>query len=262
MSDRVYRPIITRDGAHLAVHISGEGAPLLLLHGLGLSAAMWDAVMPHLPQGLQVIRPDLRGHGHSQVTAPPYGMGQLVSDAEDVLGALDIKDAAVVGLSLGGMIAQGLAVKRLDLVRVLVLSNTAAKIGSVDQWADRIDAVRLNGMKAVIDASEDRWFGQLPRHTHIRSQFLATDPQGFIGAASAIKGTDFYTPTSGLRLPTLGIAGTHDGSTPPDLVRETVDLIPGSQFHLMRRSGHLPCVDQPEAYAEILTEFLRKTGHI
>ena len=78
----------------------------------------------------------------------------------------------------------------------------------------------------------------------------------------AISGTDFYTPTSGLRLPALGIAGSDDGSTPPDLVRETIGLIPGSQFHLIRRTGHLPCVDQPEEYARILTDFLRRTGHI
>jgi 3-oxoadipate enol-lactonase len=70
------------------------------------------------------------------------------------------------------------------------------------------------------------------------------------------------TPTSGLRLPTLGIAGDADGSTPPDLVRETVDLIPGSRFQLIRKAGHLPCVEQPETYARLLTEFLTEVGHL
>ena len=86
--------------------------------------------------------------------------------------------------------------------------------------------------------------------------------QGYTGCCAAISGTDFYTPTSGLRLPTLGIAGSEDGSTPPDLVRETVDLIPGSTFHLMRKAGHLPCVEQPIEYAQVLTDFMRSTGHI
>jgi 3-oxoadipate enol-lactonase len=63
-------------------------------------------------------------------------------------------------------------------------------------------------------------------------------------------------------LPTLGIAGSEDGSTPPDLVRETVNLIPGARFHLIRKAGHLPCVDQPKAYAEVLTEFLKEVGHV
>ena len=79
---------------------------------------------------------------------------------------------------------------------------------------------------------------------------------------AAISGTDFYTPTSGLRLPTLGIAGSEDGSTPPDLVRETVDLIPGSKFHLIRQAGHLPCVENPRDYADALIGFLKAIGHV
>jgi 3-oxoadipate enol-lactonase len=90
----------------------------------------------------------------------------------------------------------------------------------------------------------------------------AHDPEGYAGCAAAIAGTDFYTPTSGLRLPTLGIAGSEDGSTPPDLVRETVDLIPGAQFRLLRGTGHVPPIDAPEAYAACLTEFITATGHL
>ena len=83
-----------------------------------------------------------------------------------------------------------------------------------------------------------------------------------MGCSAAISGSDFITPTSGLRLPTLAIAGSEDGSTPPDLVRETAKLIPGSKFELIRGAGHLPCVEKPQDYAKILTEFLRSVGHI
>ena len=79
---------------------------------------------------------------------------------------------------------------------------------------------------------------------------------------AVISGSDFYATTATLRLPTLGIAGNEDGATPPDLVRETVGLVPGSQFHLMRRAGHLPCVEKPDEYARVLTDFMRATGHI
>jgi 3-oxoadipate enol-lactonase len=91
---------------------------------------------------------------------------------------------------------------------------------------------------------------------------VSTPPEGYIGVSAAISGTDFFTPTSGLRLPTLGIAGSDDGATPPDLVRETTALIPGSQFHLIRKAGHLPCVEKPEEYAEVLTKFLTQIGHV
>jgi 3-oxoadipate enol-lactonase len=112
----------------------------------------------------------------------------------------------------------------------------------------------------------ERWFSAPFRQTeafHAWRNMLVRQPaEGYTGCSAAISGTDFYTPTSGLRLPTLGIAGSDDGSTPPDLVRETVDLIPGSQFHLIRKAGHLPCVEQPEEYAAVLTKFMQDTGHV
>lgn len=83
-----------------------------------------------------------------------------------------------------------------------------------------------------------------------------------MGCAAAIAGTDFYTPTAGLRLPVMAIAGGHDGSTPPDLVRETAALIPDADFHLLPGSGHLPPVDAPQPFAALLSAFLTRIGHI
>ena len=90
----------------------------------------------------------------------------------------------------------------------------------------------------------------------------ATRAEGYIGCAHAIAGTDFITPTSALRLPVMGIAGDHDSSTPADLVRETLDLIPGSQFHLIKGAGHAPCIEQPATFAKLLSDFLTSTSHI
>ena len=85
---------------------------------------------------------------------------------------------------------------------------------------------------------------------------------GYIGCAAAIAGTDFYTTTAALTLPTLAIAGSEDGATPPDLVRETANLVKGSKFHLIRNAGHLPCVDKPDDYAQTLATFFKDIGHI
>jgi 3-oxoadipate enol-lactonase len=182
------------------------------------------------------------------------------------LDHLQVRDALFVGLSIGGMIAQGLAVKRLDLVRAMVLSNTGAKIGQPAMWDDRIRAVEQGGIAALSQATLDRWFPAAFHKTtefHLWKHMLEHQPaQGYIGCSAAISGTDFYTPTSGLRLPTLGIAGSEDKSTPPDLVRETVDLIPGSQFQLIRKAGHIPCVDKPAEYAAILNSFMEQIGHV
>ena len=112
----------------------------------------------------------------------------------------------------------------------------------------------------------ERWFSRAFRATPdlaLWRNMLTRQPDaGYAGCSAAISGTDFYTPTSGLRLPLLGIAGGEDGSTPPDLVRETVELVPGAQLKLIRGAGHLPCVEKPEEYAEILTDFLRSIGHV
>ncbi len=93
---------------------------------------------------------------------------------------------------------------------------------------------------------------------------MLTDPHpdGYCGCGHAFSGTDFYPTTAALTLPTLAIAGSEDGATPPDLMRETQQLIKGSKFHLIRRAGHLPCVEQPEEYAQVLSDFMREIGHI
>ena len=251
---------------HYRVDGDPAGRPVVFANSLGTDLRLWDQVLPLLPRGLKYIRYDKRGHGLSELTPAPYAMGTLVRDVERLMDHLEVKDALFVGLSIGGMIAQGLAVKRMDLVRAMVLSNTGAKIGQPAMWDERIAAVRAGGIEALADAIMERWFSAPFRKTeafHAWRNMLVRQPaEGYIGCSAAISGTDFYTPTSGLRLPTLGIAGSDDGSTPPDLVRETVDLIPGSQFHLIRKAGHLPCVEQPEEYAAVLTRFMQDVGHV
>jgi 3-oxoadipate enol-lactonase len=249
------------DAGGLKLHVRDEGAerPVLFLNSLGTDLRLWDKVIPQLP-GIRAIRMDTRGHGLSDCPPPPYGMGALVRDAEAVLEALGVTGAVVVGCSLGGMMAQGLAVKRPDLVAALVLSNTAARIGTVEMWHERIVAVQAEGVAALAETVLARWF---PPAFHATAEFAAwrnmlvrTPADGYAGCAAAIAGTDFYTPLSGLRLPVLGIAGSADGSTPPDLVRETVELVPGARFALIRGAGHLPMVDKAGEYAAALGTFL------
>lgn len=256
------------DEVQLHYRIDGDpdGAPVVFANSLGTDLRLWDAVLPLLPKGLKFIRYDKRGHGLSSAPPAPYSMGALVRDAEMLLDHLNVRDCVFVGLSIGGMIAQGLAVKRMDQVRALVLSNTAAKIGTAEMWRDRIEAVNRDGIGSMADAVMQRWFSRdfraRPEIALWRNMLVRQTLDGYAGCSAAIAGTDFYTPTSGLRLPVLGIAGDEDGSTPPDLVRETVDLVPGSRFELIRKAGHLPCVEQPEAYAAVLGGFLRDIGHI
>ncbi|MEO0693357.1 MAG: 3-oxoadipate enol-lactonase [Pseudomonadota bacterium] len=256
------------DGIDLHYRIDGDpdGAPIVFSNSLGTDLRLWDPILPLLPKGLRIIRYDKRGHGLSACPEAPYAMGALVSDIEKLLDHLAVRDCVFVGLSIGGMIAQGLAVKRLDQVRAMVISNTAAKIGTPEMWQERIDAVRTGGIDALADAVMARWFSKAfcqGDELIAWRNLLARQPsEGYIGCSAAIAGTDFYTTTASLTLPTLAIAGSEDGSTPPDLVRETADLVPGSRYHLIRAAGHLPCVEKPEEYAQVLTAFLKEIGHV
>lgn len=243
-----------------------NGAPIVFSNSLGTTLQMWDPIMDLLPQGLRIIRYDRRGHGGSDVPDGPYTMGALISDTEKVLDHLDVKDCLFVGLSIGGLVAQGLAGKRLDLIRAMVLSNTGAKIGTRGMWDDRIADIGASGLEAAADTILERWFSAKfrasPEITRWRDMLISTPLPGYLGCAAAIGGTDFYSTTATLTLPTLAIAGSEDGSTPPDLVRETAGLIKGSNFHLVRGAGHLPCVEKPEEFARVLSDFIASTGHI
>jgi 3-oxoadipate enol-lactonase len=243
-----------------------DGAPVVFANSLGTDLRLWDTVLPHLPGGLRLIRYDKRGHGLSSCPPAPYAMGALVRDAERLLDRLKVKDCVFVGLSIGGMIAQGLAVKRLDLVRAMVISNTGAKIGTRETWQDRIDGVRAGGIESLADPVMERWFSKSFRATPEleawRNMLTRQPAEGYVGCSAAIAGADFYVTTATLTLPTLAIAGSEDGATPPDLVRETADLIKGARFHLVRGAGHLPCVEKPVEYAEVLTGFLKEIGHV
>jgi 3-oxoadipate enol-lactonase len=147
----------------------------------------------------------------------------------------------------------------------MVLSNTAAKIGTREIWAERIAAVEAGGVAALAEATLQRWFSDAfratPELTAWHAMLTRTPAPGYAGCAAAISGTDFFTTTAALTLPTLAVAGSEDGSTPPDLVRETAGLVKGAHFELIRGGGHLPMVEAPERFAELLGGFLAEIGH-
>lgn len=260
----------TAAGVSLFYTVTGPetGPAVVFSNSLGTDMRIWDEVVAHLPEGLRIIRYDARGHGLSSVPEGPYFMGDLVADVASLLDALSVRESLFVGVSLGGMIAQGLAAERPELVRAMVLSHTGAKIGTHASWHDRIHAVEEGGIEALADATMSRWFAKAthaerPDHVAAMRNMLTRTPQeGYIASMHAISETDLFDSTARLRLPTLGIAGSEDGSTPPDMVREVTDLVPGSRFELLRGTGHLACTEKPADYAALLSGFISATGHL
>jgi len=243
-----------------------EGAPVVFSNSLGTDLRLWDKVIPLLPQNLRLIRYDKRGHGLSSCPEAPYSVGDLTRDAEQFLDQLNVRDCVFVGLSIGGVIAQSLAARRPDLTKALVLSNSAARMGDSAMWQDRIATLRKGGLEALAEPIMQRWFSAGFRGrdelTAWRNMLTRTPQEGYLGCCHALADTDLTDQTAKLKLPALGIAGSEDGACAPATVKATVDLIPGSSFETLAGVGHLPCVEAPEHYADLLTAFLRKVGHV
>ena len=244
-----------------------DGPALVFSNSLGTDFRIWDPLMPLLPAGLRVIRYDKRGHGLSDLPAGEWGMGDHVADAAGLMDHLGVKNAVFCGLSVGGMIAQGIAAERPDLIKAIILCDTGAKLGAPEMWNERIQATLGPGIASMADAVMERWFTADFRATHpafpaYRNMLCRTTPGGYAGTCAAIRDTDLMESTARLRLPCLAVCGDQDGSTPPDLVRETAELIPGSRFELIRGAGHIPCVEQPAQLAELIGGFLREIGHV
>ncbi|WP_149587797.1 alpha/beta fold hydrolase [Tabrizicola flagellatus] len=248
----------------LNAELSGPSTapPVVLIHGLGLDARVWQALMPSLV-GHPVLRLDLRGHGGSDTPHAPYAMGALIRDVERLIDHFGLTGTVVLGAGEGGLIAQGLAIKRLDLVRGLVLTGSATRFANPSVWETRLARLRDGGPDLEADCAAllgPRW-RQSPVLAEVRAMLETTRPDGWTGFAAAIATADFYKTTATLRLPTLVLAGGNDRKTPPDLQRELADLVPGAGFHLIRGGGHLAMLTHTAGFSEPLLGFLGAIGH-
>lgn len=260
--------IVTTHGAALHCQIDGPAdAPAVVFsNSLGTDFRIWDAVVADLAQNYRVLRYDKRGHGLSDDPDTGWAMHELVTDAATLMDYFGLSNAAFVGLSVGGLIAQGLAAERPDLVKVMVLADTAARIGNDDLWNDRIAQVNRDGLGSMADAILERWFApDFHKDNNFamwRNMLVRTTDQGYARVSAAIRDTDVMESTSRLTLPTLAVVGDRDGATPPDLVRETAELIAGAQFEIIRGAGHLPCVEKPQVFTDLLRGFFEENGHV
>ncbi|MFT5502624.1 MAG: 3-oxoadipate enol-lactonase [Gammaproteobacteria bacterium] len=247
---------------HYRVEGDPNGFPVVFANSLGTDFRLWDQLIPLLPSGLRILRFDKRGHGLSSCPDSDYSIDDLVNDCASLMRSEGFEKSLFIGLSIGGLIAQGLAVKAPDLVRAIVISNSAAKIGTSEMWQDRIGVLQEHGIEALADSIMERWFSRQFHKNRSdelkgwRSMLTRTPLQGYIGCSKAIAHSDFHQSTATLTLPAMAIAGSEDGSTPPTVVKACADLIEGCHYVEIQGAGHLPCVEQPQVYANHLIQFM------
>jgi 3-oxoadipate enol-lactonase len=242
-----------------------KDAPVVVLsHSLGCNLHMWDPQAAVLEADRQVLRYDTRGHGGSDVPAAAYTLDELVADAVALLDALAIPIVDFVGLSMGGMIGQGLALQGADRLRRLGLCDTSAQMPAASQplIQDRIDLARTRGMAALVDSTLARWFtpGYLQRKgpgvDMIRTIFLTSPAQGYIGCTEAIRRLDYLDQLPRIAASTLIMVGADDPGTPVSASEAMHARIPGSRLVVIPSASHLSNVEQPEVFNRHLLEFL------
>lgn len=257
--------VVRLNGIHIHCEMRGEdSAPVVVfVNSLGTDFRVWDRLLACLGGGIRTLRYDKRGHGLTDAPDAPYALDDHIGDLEALMDHFEVKGATVCGLSVGGMIAQGLAVKRPDLVARLILSDTAHKIGPADVWDTRIQAIGEAGSIDVLaDAVMERWFSDGFRREHgdevmaWRAMLTRTPLEGYIGTCYALRDADLTESSKTIVQPTLCLGGAEDGSTPPALMREMTALIDGAAFHEIPGAGHLPCVEEPDAVARLMTAFM------
>lgn len=241
-----------------------DGPALVFSNSLGTDFRIWDDVVGQLAGCFRIVRYDKRGHGLSEVDKPPYRIDDHVADLAALLDELAIEGAIVCGLSVGGLIAQGLAAQRPELVAGLVLCDTAYKIGAAELWNSRMAAIEKAGIASIAEAILERWFSKDLRANHPdalagwRAMLTRTPQAGYLGTCAAIRDTDFTEAAKRIAVPTLCMVGAEDGATPPALVRELADLIPGARYEVIEGAGHLPCIERPLAVARLIEDFARE----
>lgn len=242
-----------------------QGTPnspvLMFSNSLGADLTMWDELVPYLLPYFRVLQYDTRGHGQSELTDGPYTMEQLGHDVIDLLDTLKIDKVYFCGLSMGGLIGQYLGINHPNRLHKLIISNTDAKIGTVERWNDRIETINEQGMQAIVDATMEKWFTESYHQTHtsrvaeMKKIFLANRPEGYTACCAAIGNADFRADIKQIQPETLIITGDEDAVTNVAKAENMQKEIAGAELKVFH-ARHLPSTELPAYYAETLINFI------
>jgi 3-oxoadipate enol-lactonase len=258
---------IQANGIQMNYELSGnKEAPVVILsHSLSSSLLMWNPQMDALNPYFQVLRYDTRGHGNSDAPSGSYTLELLEEDVIQLLDVLDMNRVHFVGLSMGGMIGQCLALNHPHRLKSLALCDTTAVFPAEAQpiWQERIDKTNKKGMKALLEETMERWFTPsfLTQNskmlTLIREQLLTTPVSGYIGCAEALRRLNYLDRLPEIKMPTLIMVGEDDPGTPVSASEAMHKRISNSKLVVLPSARHLSNVEQTEAFNSALLNFLK-----
>jgi 3-oxoadipate enol-lactonase len=256
----------------ISVHYTLEGpasGPVITMsNSLASNLSMWEPQMPVLTSRYRVLRYDTRGHGGTEAIAGPYSLDELSEDVRALLRALGITRTHFIGLSMGGMIGQIIAIKYPQMLQSLVLCDTMSRVPTEAKpmWDDRIHTAETGGMEPLVEPTLARWFTESFRQKgspvldQVRTMIRSTPPRGYTGCCHAIAALNLTDHLKAITLPTLIIVGEDDPATPVAASHVIHEQIRGSELVILKSAAHLSNLEQPEAFNQALTAFLPKVG--
>jgi len=250
------------NGTELYYELHGsEGAPWLVFsHSLACTVRMWDPQIAAFKDRYRILAYDMRGHGQSAAPAGPYTLDMLADDVLALMRELKIDRACYVGLSIGGMIGQHLALKEPKRFEKMVLADTGhtQTPETIKQWEERIRIAQAQGMKPLVAGTMERWFTPAfrdrPRAQRIAELIAATPVAGYVGCGQAIMKLNTTARLKEIKLPVLAIAGDADPSAPG--TKYLGENVPGAKLVMLKQAGHIANVEQAEKFNQALRDFL------
>jgi 3-oxoadipate enol-lactonase len=254
------------DAPSLFFHDEGTGPPVLLIHGVGADSSSWDEIAPSLAQRFRVLRLDLRGHGRSGAIEGVCTLDDFVRDVLDVMDAAGAAKADVVGFSLGGLIAQGIALSHPGRVDRLALISAVA--GRTEEERAKVRArlqvLRNEGIEAIMAAAQERWF--TPEFVQawpdkVRSrmeQLRRNDPDSYKAAYQVFSTSDLGERLHNIHHRTLIVTGEHDVGSSTRMARYMHDQISHSELRILPGLRHSVLAEAPEQVGSLLTQFLAR----
>lgn len=253
---------------HYALEGLKDGVPLVFINSLGSDLRLWDKLVPNFADNFSIIRHDKRGHGLSDCPPGPYSIRNHTDDLAGLLEMLKVKDVILIGISVGGMIALDYATNCPQSVRAMVLCDTGPKIGAAEFWKERIEALRVNGMLHMAEIILARWFApafpnEYPADYQGYYNMLTRMPvKGYMATCAALRDADLRETVATIKAKTLVLCGAEDLATPPSVGRELTETLHDARFEQIEKAAHLPCVEQPEAMATKIIQFLRENSYV
>lgn len=244
------------------MHSNEEKQTFVFINSVGTGFRIWEDVADALKEQANILLFDNRGHGLSDVVEDTTGLDDFVKDSLTLLDQLSIKKCIVIGLSLGGMVAMLMANRFSNKIEKLILCDTGYTIGHAQFWNERIAIVEEQGIAAVSNSVMPRWFSEsfinaeTIKMKGYKNMLERTPVIGYMKACEAIRDANLKEIAADINLPVLCVVGSEDKSTTPADVKALSDVIKGSKYAVIGGSGHLPCVDNPQALSKLILEFV------